>query len=327
MLLSYLEVAKVHPKLGKLLEEEFKIKSEYAKEFAEKKRVSLEKITSFKADWNILLEYNRYISACMDLEKAKQIPKDVIFEKIYTGGVQSEWIYLPKASEEKILFHLFGGGYIMGNLQTTRWEPYLYSKLIKMRVLNVGYRLAPEHSYPAALKDSLNAYKWLIDSGTNPKNVVICGESAGGGLTMATMLKLRESNLPLPAAAVMLSPWVDLRSKGKSFKKFKMYEPELAIGVKIMSRLYAGKESLKNPYLSPVYADLHDLPPLLIQAGGIEVLLDDSILLAERAKEAGVDVALEVYEGMTHVFQRFADELEESIQAWNIIGKFINTHI
>ena len=144
---------------------------------------------------------------------------------------------------------------------------------------------------------------------------------------MATMLKLKELKLPLPAAAVMQSPWVDLRCRGKSLKNFYKYEPELAIGVKAMARLYANRENLKNPFISPVYADLEGLPPLLIQAGGIEVILDESILLAERAKEAGVDVTLEVYEGMTHVFQSFADKLEESMKAWKSIAKFVKLHL
>jgi acetyl esterase/lipase len=325
--MSYLEVAKVHPQLGKLLEDDFNLSSKAGEVFAKKNGVSLEDIIGLQGDWVLLLEFNRYTSAALALETAKQIPDNVAFELVDAGGVQSEWIYVPEASEEKIYFHLLGGGYILGTLPTRRWSPYLYSRQTKMRVLNVGYRLAPEHPYPAALEDSLSAYRWLLDLGFNPKNIIICGESAGGGLTMATMLKLRELELSLPAAAVMQSPWVDLRTRGKSLKKFYKYEPELAVGVKAMARLYANRESLKNPFISPVYADLHDLPPLLIQAGGIEVLLDESILLADRAKEAGVDVTLEVYEGMTHVFQSFADKLEESVKAWKSIEKFVKNHL
>ena len=325
--MSYQEVAKIHLKLGNLLEEIFKLSSKAGEEFAKKKGVSLEDIIGLKGDWDLLLEYNRNNAEVLALETNKQIPDNVTFKSVDAGGVPSEWIYVPEASQEKIFFHLFGGGYIMGDLLTRRWSPYLYSRQTNMRILNVGYRLAPEHPYPAALEDSLNAYRWLLKQGFNPKNIVICGESAGGGLTMATMLKLRELNLPLPAAAVMQSPWVDLRSRGKSLKKFYKYEPELAVGVKPMARLYANRENLKNPFISPVYADLYDLPPLLIQAGGIEVLLDESLLLAERAKEAGVDVTIEVYEGMTHVFQSFADKLEESKQAWKNIGNFVQNHL
>ncbi len=325
--MSYLEVSTVHPQLGKLLEEDFNLNSKAGEEFAKKNGVSLEQITGLQGDWDQLLEFNRFTSASLALEKIRQIPDTTIFELVDAGGVQSEWIYVPEASEEKIFFHLFGGGYIMGTLPTRRWSPYLYSRQTKMRVLNVGYRLAPEHPYPTALEDSLSAYRWVLDLGINPKNIIICGESAGGGLTMGTMLKLRELELPLPAAAVMQSPWVDLRTRGKSLKKFYKYEPELAVGVKAMARLYANRESLSNPFISPVYADLHDLPPLLIQAGGIEVLLDESVLLADRAKEAGVNVTLEVYEGMTHVFQSFADKLKESRKAWKNIGDFVQDHL
>ena len=161
----------------------------------------------------------------------------------------------------------------------------------------------------------------------DPKNVIICGESASGGLTMATMLKLKELELPMPAAAVMQSPCVDLKGRGKSLKEFYKYEPELASGVKAMASLYAGKNSRKNPYISPLYAEFEGLPPLLIQAGGIEVLRDEAVLLAERAITSGVDVTLEVFEGMTHLFQGFADELEESMSAWNKIRSFVEKHL
>ena len=325
--MSYLEVAKVHPKLGKLLEENFELTSKAGEEFAKKKGVSLEALTSMQAGWDLLIEYNRNKATVSSLEHAKQIPDNVTFEKVNTGDIQSEWIYVPQSSEEKIFFHLFGGGYIMGTLPTRRFSPYMYSRETNMRVLNVGYRLAPEHPYPAALEDSLSAYRWLLDSGIKPKNIIICGESAGGGLTMATMLKLRELQLPLPVAAVMQSPWVDLRTKGKSLKTFYKYDPDLAIGARAMARLYANKENLRNPFISPLYADLHDLPPLLIQAGGIEVLLDESVLLAEKAKVAGVEVTLEVYEGMTHTFQGFGDQLEESKKAWKSIGDFVKRHL
>jgi acetyl esterase/lipase len=325
--MSHLEVAKVHPKLGELLEEDFKLSSKAGNKFAKEKSVPLEDLTSFKADWDLLLEYNRYIDTAKALEASKNIPEETIFEPINAGGVHSEWIYLPEASKERIFFHLWGGGYIMGSLLTRRWEPYLYSKTMNKHVLNVGYRLAPEHPYPAALDDSIKAYKWLLETDIDPKNIIICGESAGGGLTISTLLKLRELDIALPAAAIVLSPWVDLRAKSKSLKKFAKFEPELAIGVKVMSRLYADKESLKNPFISPVYAELYDLPPLLIQAGGIEVLRDESILLAERAKEAGVEVTLEVYEEMTHVFQRFYNELDESMQAWDSIKKFSEKYV
>ena len=325
--MSYLEVAKIHPKLGNLLEEGVAISEKAAKEYATKHGVSVEDIINMRVDGALMIGMNRHMSAVGALEANKSIPNDVVFDRLDAGGVESEWIYVSEAAEKKVFFHLFGGGYMMGNLDIRRWSPYLYSKETHMRCLNVGYRLAPEHPYPAALEDSVNAYKWLLTQDIDPKDVIICGESAGGGLTMATMLKLRDLELPLPAAAVMQSPWVDLRGRGKSLKEFYKYEPELASGVKAMASLYVGSNSRKNPYISPVYADLEGLPPLLIQVGGIEVLRDEAILLAERAKTSGVEVTLEVYEGMTHVFQSFADKLEESMDAWKNIKSFVEKHI
>ena len=325
--MSYLEVAKVHPKLGNLLEKGAVFGAKAAEGFAVNNGVSVEDIINMRVDGSLMLGMNRHMSTVGALEANKQIPNEVAFKRVDAGGVESEWIYIPDATEKKVFFHLFGGGYMMGTLDTRRWSPYLYSRETNMRCLNIGYRLAPEYPYPAALEDSISAYKWLLAQDIDPKNVIICGESAGGGLTMATMLKLRDLGLPMPAAAVMQSPWVDLRGRGKSLKSFYKYEPELASGVKAMASLYAGNNSRKNPYISPVYAEFDGLPPLLIQAGGIEVLRDEAILLAERAKTSGVDVTLEVYEGMTHVFQGFADELEESMDAWKKIGSFVKKYI
>lgn len=325
--MAYLEVAKIHPKLGGLLEKGAIINAKAAEEFAAKHGVSVEDITSMRVYGALLLGMNRHMSAATAFEAYKQIPNDVTFDRVDAGGVESEWIYVSNAIKKKVFFHLFGGGYIMGNLDTRRWSTYLYSRETNMRCLNVGYRLAPEHPYPAALDDSITAYKWLLAQDFDPKDVIICGESAGGGLTMATMLKLRDLELPMPAAAVMQSPWVDLSGRGKSLKSFYKYEPELASGVKEMASLYSGNNNRKNPLISPVYADFEGLPPLLIQVGGIEVLRDEAILLAERAKTSGVDVTLEVYDGMTHVFQGFADKLEESMDAWNSVGSFVKKHI
>ncbi|MFX1447344.1 MAG: alpha/beta hydrolase [Promethearchaeota archaeon] len=325
--MAYLEVAKVHPKLGALLEKDAKFSTKVAEEFAAKHSVSVEDITSMRVDGTLLLAMHRYIDTVIAFEDNKHIPNDVTFERVDAGGVESEWTYVPDANEKKVFFHLFGGGYIIGNLDSRRWSAYLYTRETKIRCLNVGYRLAPEHPYPAALEDSITAYKWLLTQNIDPKNVIICGESAGGGLTMATLLKLRDLELPMPAAAVMQSPWVDLRRRGKSLKTFYKYEPELASLVNVITLLYAGSNNQGNPYVSPVYADLKDLPPLLIQAGGIEVIRDDAILLAERAKSSGVKVSLEIYEGMTHVFQNYADKLEESIDAWKSIAKFVEKYL
>jgi acetyl esterase/lipase len=280
-----------------------------------------------KTNPSLLLGMHRYIDKIVAREENKYIPKKIKFKRFRAGNVESEWVDSSDTDNHKILFHLFGGGYIMGNLDSRRWIASLYVKNTNLRCLNVGYRLAPEHAYPAALDDSIITYKWLIAHEFVPEDIIICGESAGGGLTLATLLKIRELGLAMPAAAVMISPWVDLEGSGESLRTNYKYEPIIAEFSKLMAILYARKNSKKNPYISPIYANLEGLPPLLFQAGGIEVIRDEVVSCAEQAKNSGVDVTLEVYENMTHVFQRFGDKLEESVDAWNKIGKFVEKHI
>ena len=322
--MSYEEISKVHKELGKLIEEGFQLGQKQTQEFASQNSISVEDLIGGKVEPMMLIKYYRYLSDSSGIISNEKIPGEVTIERINIGELSAEWIYVPGASEHKIYLTLFGGGYIMGNLESRRWIPYWLSKVTNYRCLNIGYRLAPEHPFPAALDDSISAYQWLLAKDIDPNNIIIGGESAGGGLTMAILLKLKELKLPLPKAAVMMSPWVDLTGSGKSLETNYKYEPVLAEGVKTMGIVYAGGKSTKNPLISPVFADLGGLPPLLIQAGGIEAILDDSILLAERAKSAGVQVTLEVYEKMTHVFQAFGDLLSESKKAFENIKKFID---
>ncbi|KKL04326.1 hypothetical protein LCGC14_2617180 [marine sediment metagenome] len=305
------------------MEERFQSRQKLTQEFASQNNVSVEDLEGGKVDLMMLMKFYRQLNDLIRKIYNEKIPGDVTIERINIGELSAEWIYIPGASELKIYLTLFGGGYFMGNLESRRWIPYLLSKVTNYRCLRIGYRLAPEHPFPAALDDSINAYQWLLAKDIDPNNIIIGGESAGGGLTMATLLKLKELKLPLPKAVVMMSPWVDLTVSGKSLETNYKYEPEMAEGLKKIASLYAGGNSTKNPLISPVFADLGGFPPLLIQAGGIEVLLDDSILLAERAKSAGVQVTLEVYENMTHVFQLFGDLLSESKKAFDNIKKFI----
>lgn len=154
----------------------------------------------------MLTKFYRHLSDSIRALNNEKIPGDVTIERINIGELSAEWIYVPGASEHKIYLTLFGGGYIMGNLESRRWIPYLLSKVTNYRCLRIGYRLAPEYPFPAALDDSINAYQWLLAKDINPNTIIIGGESAGGGLTMATLLKLKKLKLPLPKAAVMMSP-------------------------------------------------------------------------------------------------------------------------
>jgi acetyl esterase/lipase len=320
---AYEEISKVHEKLGKLIEKSFEFRRKVAREFATQKGIPLRDLASGNVDARTLIEFNRYISHNLGAERAKNIPKEVVKEQFKIGGIPAEWISIPGSDQEKVYFTLFGGGYIMGTLRSRRLIPYHISLSTNFRCLNIEYRLAPEHPFPAALEDAIESYKWLISNGFEPKNIIIGGESAGGGLAIATLMKLKELELPLPAAGVLMSPWADLTGSGESINRYQKFEPLIKDGLEAMAKAYAQKESLTNPLISPIFADLTGLPPLLIQAGGIEALVDDSITLAERAKKAGVEVTLELYENMTHVFQNFGEELSESRKAFENINEFI----
>jgi acetyl esterase/lipase len=259
-------------------------------------------------------------------KEARLIPlaEDVISEALEMGGVPAEWITVPGAAEDRILFYLHGGGYCVGSLNTHREMISRLARAGRARALSIEYRLAPEHLHPAALEDSVAAYRGLLSDGADPARIVIGGDSAGGGLTLATLVSLRDAGDPLPAAAVCLSPWTDLEGTGESATT----KADLDMIVKMdddrtMARRYSGDADLREPLLSPLYADLHGLPPMLIQVGTREVLLDDSTRFADSAREAGVDVALEVWEDMIHVFQFFAFALPEGQQAVDRIGEFM----
>jgi acetyl esterase/lipase len=196
-------------------------------------------------------------------------------------------------------------------------------------VLSLDYRLAPEHPHPAAVTDAVAAYRWLLDQGIAPEHIAISGDSAGGGLTVATLLKLRDDGVPLPAAAAPLSPWIDMEGTGDSMTT--NAELDISVGrdtLVVMSGHFLGPDGdAKDPLAAPLHADLGGLPPLLIQVGGHETLLDDSTRLAEQAELAGVDVTLEVWPEMQHVFQLYAGRIPEASQAVTRIGEYLRPRL
>lgn len=251
---------------------------------------------------------------------------DVRCESVQVGNMPAEWVTAPGAGRNPVIFYLHGGGYTIGSINTHRGLAARLSRAAKARVLLIGYRLAPEHPYPAALEDSVSGYRWLLKSGIKPQKIVIAGDSAGGGLTVATLVALRDAGDPLPAAAVCLSPWTDLAGTGKSLATKAELDPLVhRQGIEIMAKAYLGNADARTPLASPLYAKLNGLPPLLVQVGTSEVLLDDATRLAERAKAAGVDVVLETWDDMIHVWQYFAGMLPEGQQAIERIGEFIRT--
>lgn len=261
-------------------------------------------------------------------EMSAPAPGDVKCTPVNAGGVAAEWIVAPGAADDGFLLYLHGGGYVMGSIKTHREMVARLSRAAGVRALALEYRLAPEHPFPAAVDDATAAYRWLLSQGAKPARTVIAGDSAGGGLTLAALVAIRDAKLPPPAAAACLSPWADMEGNGASMTTKAKVDPivqkEMLLG---MAKLYLGGKDPKTPLAAPLYADLRGLPPLLIQVGSAETLLDDSTRVAERAKAAGVKVDLEVWDDMIHVWQLFAPILPEGQQAIEKIGKFFRAHI
>jgi monoterpene epsilon-lactone hydrolase len=255
---------------------------------------------------------------------SERVARDVTCETLRIGDIAAEWIIPPEAASDRVILYLHGGGYVMGSIATHRATVARIARASKARALAIEYRLAPEHQFPAAIDDSVAAYQWLLGQGYLPGKIVIAGDSAGGGLTLATLLSLRDKKLPMAAAGVAISPWADLEGTGESFKTRADRDPMVGSGnLGGMARHYIGKQDPKHPLASPIYADYHGVAPLLIQVGDAETLLDDSNRVAARAKADGVKVDLEVWDDMIHVWHAFAKILPEGQQAIDKIGKFV----
>jgi epsilon-lactone hydrolase len=258
---------------------------------------------------------------------SERVAKDVSCEGFRIGDIEAEWIVPPEAASDRVILYLHGGGYVMGSIATHRATVARIARASKARALALEYRLAPEHPFPAAVEDSVAAYKWLLAQGYKPNKIVIAGDSAGGGLTLAALLSIRDSKLPMAAAGVAISPWADLEATGDSHKTRAHRDPMVGgNGLGGMAKHYIGKGDPKHPLASPIYADYKGVAPLLIQVGDAETLLDDSTRVAKRAKEHGVGVELEVWDDMIHVWHAFAKILPEGQQAIDKIGKFVLTH-
>ena len=261
-------------------------------------------------------------------ELAKMFPlaPDVTHESIRAGGVPSEWVSVPESRPDRVILYLHGGGYVIGSLNTHRELASRIARATQARALVIDYRLAPEHPFPAAVEDAVAAYRWLLGTGIPPARIAIAGDSAGGGLTLATLLALRDAKLPLPAAGVCMSPWTDLEGTGASAQPGGADDPLLQLaGLREMGQHYAAANP-RHPHAAPLYADYRGIPPLLIQVGTRELLLDDSTRVAAKAKAAGVDVTLEPWEGLIHVWQLFGPNVPESEQAVARIGEFVRKH-
>jgi acetyl esterase/lipase len=254
--------------------------------------------------------------------------------RLDVGGVPCEWLLAKGADPDRRLLYIHGGGWTAGGLDSHRPLSARISAATGCAVLAVDYRLAPEHPFPAGLDDCIATYRWLRENGPNgaapARSLFVAGDSAGGNLTLVLLLASKQRGLPLPNAAVPISPATDFLGQGESWRTREEREPIIrggADGIRMLSQVYLqGRAKPEDPLASPLYGDFRGLPPLLFHVGDAEVLLDDSTRAAEKAKQAAVDVTLEVWPDMPHVWHAFAPFLPEASQAIERIGAFVRKH-
>jgi monoterpene epsilon-lactone hydrolase len=255
-------------------------------------------------------------------------PADVHIEKASASGVPAEWVNVPESDPSRVILYFHGGGYTIGSAETHRDLIARLCRAAGARALSVDYRLAPEHRFPAAVEDAVASYRWLLEQGVRSGAIAVAGDSAGGGLTLGTLLALRDKGLPLPAAAVCMSPVTDHLKTGASMDSKAALDPlvQRKSSTEHSKRYIGPQGDPKAPYASPLYADLQGLPPILILVGTSEVLLDDSTRFAERARAAGVEIEIEVWQEMIHIWPFFAD-LPEAGKAVERMGAFMRAKL
>lgn len=259
----------------------------------------------------------------------QRLPRGTNVRPLSIHGVPAEWIEAPGASSDRVVLHLHGGAFVTGSPAVHRELTARVSSASGVQVLSLDYRLSPEHPFPAALEDTLASYEWLVDEGFEPSQIAFGGESSGGGLALQALLSMKTNGIPLPRAAFFLSPVTDwLRFDGESYSTRAALDPLLSLSqCRFTASLYVGEAHEDTALLQPTEMDLTGLPPMWIQVGGHEILLSDSVKLAQRAGEAGVKVDFKVWPGLWHVFQgtaRFVPEARESLED---LGRFLRTHL
>ncbi|ABY29729.1 alpha/beta hydrolase [Methylorubrum extorquens] len=256
------------------------------------------------------------------------LPPDVRVEPIDAQGVPAECTSTPAADGERVVLFLHGGGYVSGSLKSHRHMVAQAGREARARTLALGYRLAPEHPFPAALDDALTGYRFLLASGIAPARIALAGESAGGGLALATALSLREAGLPLPGCLWLSSPWVDLALTGASMESKAAVDPLLGrTYLSELASLYLNGADALGPLVSPINADLAGLPPMLIQIGSAETLLDDSVRLAAVAGATDIAVHLEIWPHMIHAWHLFYQDVADGRRSLASAGTFIESRL
>jgi len=251
-------------------------------------------------------------------------PENASIQPIRIGDVPAEWTDADGVADDAAIVYLHGGGYIMGNLDSHRNLVANLSRAAGIRALSIDYSLAPENKFPRAVEDAVSAVEYVHAQGIAPDRVIVAGDSAGGGLTAATLIALRDRGIPMPAAGVLISPWLDLTQSGETMASLADADPMVTKQLlDLCADAYLGDQDAKAPLASPLFADLSKLPPLLIHVGTAETLLDDARRFDAAARGAGVDATLEEWEEMIHVWHTFAGMLPEANQAIDRVGGFI----
>lgn len=277
-------------------------------------------------DWNTSIPKFRE-----DCEKTAgflgKVPKGIDVTPVTIEGIPAEWIIPAGSSKDRAIVYTHGGGYVSGSCKNHR---ALVARIVEnsgIGALLIDYRLAPEHPFPAALDDTVTVYNHLLKEGFSPSKLVIVGESAGGGLCLATLLALKERNIPLPSAGVAMSPWTDLKCTGESYRTKAKVDLAPKDAWTIFSKYYAGDNEPTLPLISPLYGDPKGLPPLFITVGEYEVLYDDAVKFTEKAKSAGVDVTLKIGEKMVHCYPLLPPFIPEARKEMEEMCNFIKSHI
>ena len=253
-------------------------------------------------------------------------PAEATIESIKIGDMDADWVSMPGAAQDKAVLYFHGGGYVIGSNVGYREFASRMSQACGAKVLVIDYRLAPEHPFPAAVEDATAAYQYILDSGIQASHIMIAGDSAGGGLTLATQVALRDKGVTLPSCAVSFSPWVDLEASGDSYQPGAIDDPMIDVeGLRTMGLQYA-EADIRNPLAAPLYANLEGLPPQLIFVGTREMLLDDATRLADNARSAGVDTELVVEQDLVHVWPVFPG-LPEGVKTLEHVSGFVSEHL
>ncbi len=352
-----LDKNKLRPDVKKLYQRSQKITTKGALEFAEKEGIDIIKMLLVIADGNKqfyeilktgkgktedlydfinrdqMKQLARVFRYAMEykgkiLQELHPLSSNVKIESVDVDGVPAEWQISSGVDENKVLLFFHGGGQVLGSAMSSRPYSVEIGKAGSIKVLSVNYSLAPEQPFPEGLNDCFTAYKWLLSTGIKPENVFIGGASAGGNLALSTLLKIRDNKLPLPKGAVLLSPGIDYTPETKTVLTNAPTDPVMAdVGMFWWIPAYLNGQDSSDPYISPVYAKLEGLPPILCQVSSSEMLYDHSTRLVERAKAAGVNAILQEWDDMPHVWQNYGFyDLPEAIDAINNIGTFIKTN-